>query len=896
MVRGAPDESRKADAMAKKSPQNPERERLDQHRAAWRRWGPYLSERAWGTVREDYSPGGTAWEYLPHDHARSRAYRWNEDGMAGICDDRQRLCLALALWNGEDPILKERMFGLTGNQGNHGEDVKEYWWFLDATPSHSWLRWRYHYPQRAFPYTDLVAENGRRGKLDPEYELLDTGAFDDDRYWIVEVHYAKATPDDLLMRVTARNAGPEPAELHVLPTLWLRNTWSWDFETTRPELRVEDGAVIADVDDLGRWVLRPGPGPDRRAPELLVCENETNTRRLFGIDSGTAFPKDGIGDHVIHGAPTVDPDGVGTKAAAWYRIAAGPGEEVELRLRLWQPAAQAPQEPLGRGFASLMKTRRAEADAFYAALTPEGTSDEDAMIMRQAFAGLIWSQQWYHYDVARWLEGDPAQPPPPGERQHGRNSGWRHLHAADVIIMPDPWEYPWFAAWDLAFHAIAYAHLDPGYAKDQLLLLCREWYQHPSGALPAYEWSFSDVNPPLQAWAALKIWMIDGGRDHAFLERVFLKLLVNFTWWVNVNDAAGDGLFEGGFLGLDNISAIDRSNLPPGWRLEQADATAWMGQYSLMMLALAGLLAHEDEAYEDFVVKFSEHFTAIAHAMDREGLWNEQDGLFYDQLIAPDGTVTALRIPTIVGVVPMLPAAVVDTRRLRQALTDERRALRRLQVARERGGSNVGRVRGVAGDDRVLVSIVDPAEMRQIAANLFDESEFLSPHGIRAISARLRDEPVHIPVPGGEAVVDYEPAESTSGMFGGNSNWRGPVWMPMNYLVVDHLARLGEAVGDDAHVEYPTGSGVERTIAEIADDLRQRLIGIWRRGPDGRRPVYGWVQRLQEDPEWRDNLLFFEYFHGDNGAGLGAMHQTGWTALVADLIAGRDLRRRIIER
>ncbi|GAA3220821.1 glucosidase [Dactylosporangium siamense] len=841
----------------------------------WYRWGPYLSERAWGTVREDYSGDGTAWEAFPHEHARSRAYRWSEDGLGGICDAEQRLCFGLGLWNGEDPILKERIFGLTGNEGNHGEDAKEYWWYLDAVPSHAWMRWRYHYPQRAFPYEQLVSENRRRSREEPEFELLDTGAFDEDRYWIVETDYAKADPDDLRIRVRLTNTGPEAATLHVLPTVWFRNTWSWDSEDRpRPRLAATGGATIGvEHEGLGPMVLQAAPGPDGATPRQLYCENETNAERLFGSPSVTPFPKDGINDHVVHGAPTVNPEREGTKAAFWYEVTAQPGETVSLSLRL---APKADPSAFGPKFEKVLRQRRAEADAFYADLTPPGTSAEDAMIMRQGFAGMIWGKQFYNYDVAQWLKGDPAQPPPPPGRQHGRNAGWRHLDASDIMSMPDPWEYPWFAAWDSAFHAVALAHLDPAFAKYQLVLLCREWFQHPNGAIPAYEWAFEDLNPPVQAWAALQVYQIDGRRDLQFLTRVFSKLVLNFTWWVNREDADGRNLFQGGFLGLDNIGPIDRSHLPPGYRLEQSDATAWMAFYCLNLLEMARELARHNPALDDLVVKFLEHFALISEAMRANDLWDEQDGFYYDMLRAPDGSSTPLRVRSMVGVIPLFATKALhreDFDRVRR-LSKSFAEMPAHQVLSDDGDTGLMAV-GVAAHGRA----------RRILPHLFDEESFLSPYGLRALSRWHATHPFSVELPGWTARVSYEPAESTTGMFGGNSNWRGPLWMPLNYLVLRTLEDYHTNLGDAVKIEYPTGSGRQCTAGEIAEDLRQRMLSLYRRGADGRRPAFGWVDRLQHDPNWRDNLLFYEYFHADNGAGLGAMHQTGWTGLLAELIA-----------
>jgi hypothetical protein len=880
----------------------------------WYQWGPYVSERQWGTVREDYSPDGQAWDYLPHDHARSRAYRWGEDGLAGFCDIEQRLCLALALWNGRDPILKERAFGLTGEQGNHGEDVKEYWWYLDAVPSHAWNRWRYHYPQGAFPYDELVSVNGQRGRTDPEYELMDTGVFDDDRYWIVEVHYAKAGPDDILMAIQVTNAGPEAATLHVLPTAWFRNTWSWEPGAPKPLLAAADGALAGAAGDSPAGDDSPadaaavsirhpfgvdlellaGAGPDGTAPVPLFCENETNVARLFGSAPATPYPKDGINDHVISGAPTVSPDRRGTKCAFWYQVTLAAGATAELRVRL-RPSAPAPDQPgaaaLGADFDQMIAQRRAEADEFYAELTPHGASADEAMVMRQAFAGMLWGKQLYYYDVARWLDGDPAQPPPPPGRAAGRNSRWRSFDAFDIMSMPDKWEYPWFAAWDLAFHCVALAHVDPAFAKYQLILLCREWFQHPNGALPAYEWDFGDVNPPVQAWAALEVFAVDGGRDIDFLSRVFDKLLVNFTWWVNREDALGNDLFEGGFLGLDNIGPLDRSHLPVGGTLEQSDATGWMGFYAMAMASIAMVLDRSGQRPgTDLVLKFLEHFAGIRDAIDNQGLWDPGDGMYYDRLLTPDGTAVPVKVHSMVGMIPVLAVGAVDERVLQLSLAVGKQfagLLTQAGLADPAKLAQAGRLRGTPGHQRLLLSVAGPDRLPLLAARLFDESEFLSPHGLRSLSAYHREHPYQLDVEGVRATIDYEPAESTTPMFGGNSNWRGPVWMPLNYLVISMLRRYHQFFGDDLTVEYPTGSGHQLTLGLVAADLQDRLISIFVPGHDGRRPCFGGVSRLQDDPAWRDNLVFSEYFHGDNGAGLGASHQTGWTGLIADVIRRR---------
>jgi Mannosylglycerate hydrolase MGH1-like glycoside hydrolase domain len=846
----------------------------------WYEWGPYLSERAWGTVREDYSESGDAWDSFPHDHARSRAYRWNEDGMAGISDIRHELCLALALWNGQDPILKERMFGLTGPQGNHGEDVKEYWWYLEGLPSHALLRWRYHYPQGAFPYEQLVHHG--RGLHDPELELLDTGIFDDDRYWSVDVTYAKASPTVILARIELENHGADEATLEVLPTLWFRNTWSWDRKPGRPKIE-RDGSALAVADHaLAGYRLEGAPGPDGTQPDALFCENETNAPRVFGTEPTTPYPKDGINDHVVSGAATVNPDEVGTKAALRYRVTVPGHGKAELRLRLHRPATKRKSAWAGAAFDKVVAAREADANQFYDALAPSGTSPEVMRVLRQASAGLVWSKQMYPYNVRRWLDGDLGGPPPPEAHRHGRNSNWRHLDAFDVLAMPDPWEYPWFAAWDLGFHAVAWAHLDPAFAKYQLVVLLREWFLHPNGALPAYEWNFDDVNPPVHVMAAGRVFRIDGSRDREFLERIFQKLLVNFTWWVNREDADGNNVFSGGFLGLDNISPVDRSNLPEGVTLEQADGTAWMAYYALLMLVIAIGLAQENDVYVDMVVKFLEQFVLIARALERQGLYDADDGFFYDRLVYPSGETAAVKVQTISGLLPVLPAVGLPMG-IAQHATLGRRLGRLRESWVETGGSLVGRVRQLGDESTILVSVINPDDLRRTLREFFDEAAFLSPHGLRAVSKRYEGNPYTLEGISG-AWIDYEPAESTTTMFGGNSNWRGPVWMPVNYLAIRQFTIYQRFFGDDFKLEYPTGSGQERTFGEIAQDLADRLVAIWLPGPDGRRPLYGATERLQTDPAWKDNLFFNEYFHGDNGAGLGATHQTGWTALVVDLI------------
>jgi hypothetical protein len=846
---------------------NPELERRDL--APWRRWGPYLSERAWGTVREDYSADGDAWASFPHDHARSRAYRWSEDGLGGICDDHQLLCLAFALWNGRDPILKERIFGLSGHEGNHGEDAKEYWWYLDSTPTHSWMRWRYVYPQVAFPYEDLVAENARRDRRAPEYELLDTGVFDEDRYWDVTVDYAKAGPDDICLRVRARNAGPQEATLHLLPTLWFRNRWSWDPERERPQIRERDCGLQAEDATLGTMTLT-GSG----VPEALFCDNETNLRRLYGT-RGPLYPKDGINDHVVAGLATVDPQRTGTKAALWYRLEVPAGQTAEVRLRL----APGPGD-LGEAWQATMTAREHEADAFFGALAPVATTQE-ALVMRQAFAGMLWSKQFYHYDVERWLSGDPGQPPPPAARLQGRNAHWRHVSNHDIVSMPDKWEYPWFAAWDLAFHCVALAHVDPELAKQQLRLITREWYMHANGQLPAYEWNFGDVNPPVHALAALAVYELDGGRDRIWLERVFHKLLLGFTWWANVKDPQGDHIFGGGFLGMDNVGPFDRSApAPEGLVLEQADGTGWMALYCLSMLEIAIVLAADDPAYEDVAVKFFEHFTLISEAINDRGLWDEADGFYYDRLRRPrDGATWSVRVRSMTGLIPLFAVAVADAGTT-EALPEFGRRVAEFLDARPEYRAAVQ----TAGSATML-ALVGEDRLPRILERLADETEFLSPHGIRSLSAAYRDRPFEFWADGEiSSSIDYEPAESATPLFGGNSNWRGPIWFPVNYLVIAALERFARRYGDTLRVEFPRGSGKRLAVHEIAVDVAERLVSIFLEDGAGRRPCFGAQRRFQEDTDWHDALLFHEYFHGDDGTGLGASHQTGWTGLVADMV------------
>ena len=857
------------------------------HPGPWKELGPYLSERAWGSVREDYSADGDAWRSFPHDHARSRAYRWSEDGLAGVCDLGQRLCLALAFWNGQDEILKERIFGLTNGEGNHGEDAKEYWWYADATPTASWLRWRYHYPQQAFPYARLREENARRGRTDREFELVDTGIFDAGRYWQIDAAYAKASPRDLCLRVRVHNAGPDAATLHVLPTLWFRNTWSWESGSPRPSIHAStpldvsgSACAIAEHAELGRWRIAAGPHPDGRAPELLFCDNETNFPRVDGTAAATPYPKDGIHDHVVHGAATVNPARTGTKLACWYRLDAAAGATLEIRLRL--DAADGATPDLGADFEQTLRDREREADAYYAVLRPAGTPDAEFAVMRSAFAGMVWSQQFYHYDVERWLDGDPTQPAPPPERRTGRNAEWRHLDNRDVLAMPDKWEYPWYASWDLAFHAVVLAHIDASAAKHQLLLLCREWYMHPNGQIPAYEWAFGDVNPPVHAWAVLAVFRISGGSDFEFLARAFHKLLINFTWWINRKDALGDNLFEGGFLGLDNIGPFDRSAMLPGEVLEQSDGTAWMAKFCLNMLEMALRLAARDRSYEDVALKFFEHFASIAAAMDE--LWDEDDGFYYDRLRKPDGSTLPVRARSMVGLLPLFAAVELDASLWSQLpgfrdrarwFLDHKPHLTRFAHAFEQGG----RPR--------LVALVDEARLRRVLARMLDESEFLSPYGLRSLSRYHREHPLILDLGACQARLDYEPAESACGIFGGNSNWRGPVWFPLNFLALESLRHLHACLGESFTVEVPTGSGARAHLGSVADEIERRLLRLFVPDANGQRPALGPHPLFRSDPAWRGPILFHEYFHGDTGEGLGASHQTGWTALAGVLIATR---------
>lgn len=873
-----------------------ESEERTQH---WKRWGPYLSERAWGTVREDYSPGGTAWESLSHDHARSRAYRWNEDGIGGICDRHQVICFALSLWNGRDPILKERLFGLTGNEGNHAEDVKEQYFYLDSTPTHSYMRFLYKYPQAEFPYAQLVAENRRRGRGTREFELVDTGVFRDGRYFDVFVDYAKASPEDILIHIQVANRGPEVASIHVLPTIWFRNTWLWGDRDPKPRLRLVDhlpshvnpdrqiAAIELQHFQYGtRWLACDG------APEVLFTENETNYHRLWGIENGTSFVKDGINDYIVNGKlKGVNPNQFGTKASPVYRLEIAPGEVASVRLRLFDSTANG--DLFGRKFDEIFLERRMEADEFYDSVIPKSACGDNRCVMRQALAGMLWSKQFYHYVVKDWLQGDPGFPEPPRSRYYGRNAEWGHIYNADVISMPDKWEYPWYAAWDLAFHTVALALVDSDFAKDQLALMLREWYMHPSGQLPAYEWAFNDVNPPVHAWAVWRVYKMEKKRrgvgDRTFLQRAFHKLLLNFTWWVNRKDTEGRNVFQGGFLGLDNVGIFDRSApLPTGGFIQQADGTGWMAMYSLNLLAIALELALEDPAYEDVASKFWEHFLYIANAINNLGdgklaMWHEQDGFYYDVLCTPDGAQLPLRIRSMVGLIPLFAVQTLETdwvkrfqgfKRRMDWFIDHRPDLTR----------NVASMTAEGCGERRLLSILNPNQLRRVMRVMLDEREFLSPYGIRSLSRAHCDQPYRLYVNGSEHSVGYEPAESRTGVFGGNSNWRGPIWFPVNYLIIESLQKFHHYFGDDFKVECPTGSGQMMTLWEVATELSRRLISIFLPRNDGTRPVNGSNSEFAHDPHWRDLVLFYEYFHGDNGSGLGASHQTGWTGLVAKLI------------
>ncbi len=885
----------------------------------WKRWGPYLSERQWGTVREDYSADGSAWEFFPFEHAHGRTYRWGEDGLGGISDRHQMICFALALWNERDPILKERLFGLTGNQGNHGEDVKEQYFYLDSTPTHSYMRMLYKYPQAEFPYQQLLEENHKRGRSEPEFELLDTGVFHENRYFDVFIEYAKSDWEDILVRITAHNRGPEPANLHILPTLWFRNTWSWGKDLRRPTLRRAADTprgVCVEVEHWlygKRWLLSAG------RPELLFTENETNYVKLFNYRERVPYVKDAFHEYVIHGnKQAVNPALNGTKVAAHSAFHLAPGQSATLRLRLtdldpqgsldpelpWPGSNAAPGQrtttlaALAPGdfevaFDAIFTQRMNEADEFYDSRIPRTLSEDARMVVRQAYSGMLWSKQFYHYDVETWLTGDPAGPTPPAQRWKGRNKDWTHLYNDDVLSMPDKWEYPWFAAWDLAFHCIPLAIVDTDYAKEQLILLLREWYMHPNGQLPAYEWAFGDVNPPVHAWAAWRVYKIErrlrGVADREFLEKVFHKLLLNFTWWVNRKDPDGHNIFQGGFLGLDNIGVFDRSQpLPTGGHLEQSDGTSWMGMYCLNMMAIALELAKDDMAYEDVASKFFEHFVHIAHAMndigtDGRSLWDEADGFYYDLLHLPNGDEHFIRIRSMVGLIPLFAVETLEPEVI-DRLAGFKRRMQWFIDNHEDVPEHIEMTQRSARGVRRLLSLANRKQLKRVLRRMLDEQEFLSPHGIRALSRYHLDHPYEVQVNGHISRVDYEPAESTAGLFGGNSNWRGPVWFPLNYLLIESLQKFHHYYGQDFKVPFPTYSNNDVDLWQVASEISRRLTRLFLRDTNGCRPFTGNNDLFNKDPYWRDLILFYEYFNGDNGAGLGASHQTGWTGLVAKLL------------
>ena len=879
---------------------NAEQKRLaesDAREKHWKRWGPYLSERAWGTVREDYSPDGSAWDYFPHDHARSRAYRWNEDGIAGISNRQQNICFAVAMWNGKDPILKERLFGLTGSEGNHGEDVKELYYYLDSTPTHSYMKYLYKYPQSEFPYEHLIVENRNRNKLEREFELMDTGIFDDDRYFDVFVEYAKADVEDILIRITAANRGPEAATIYLLPTVWFRNTWTLKGHEADRTLRGDANVIEIDCETPGRRFLQFDG-----SPELLFTENETNNERLFGAANRTPYVKDAFHRYVVNGeSGAVNPNNAGTKAAANYKLTIPANSEVVLKMRLTDKAISREDAKTAKktdsalnDFDSIFKQRIAEADEFYDAIADGNLSDDARSVQRQAFAGLLWSKQFYHYVVKDWVDGDPAFPAPAESRRHGRNKEWKHLYNSDVISMPDKWEYPWYAAWDLAFHTLPIAIVDPQFAKEQLMLMLREWYMHPNGQIPAYEWAYGDVNPPVHAWAALRVYQIEkkrtGRGDRKFLARVYQKLLLNFTWWVNRKDAEGKNVFEGGFLGLDNIGVFDRSQpLPIGGKLVQSDGTSWMAMYCLNMLAIALELSREDDSYEDLASKFFEHFIYISDAMNNLGddnlsLWDDADGFYYDVLHMHEKHYNMpLKVRSMVGLIPLFAVATIEPDIL-EALPNFKRRLQWFIDNRPDLTGNINCARTPGQGERRLLAVAYRDRLESVLKFMLDENEFLSPHGIRAVSRYHAFAPYVLHVNGNEHRVDYEPAESSSGLFGGNSNWRGPIWFPVNYLLIESLQKFHHYYGDDFKIECPTGSGTMMNLWEVSQELSRRMSHIFLRNGDGRRPVFGDSEKYQTDPHFRDHVLFYEYFHGDNGSGVGASHQTGWTGLVAKLL------------
>lgn len=859
--------------------------------AHWKRWGPYLSERAWGTVREDYSASGAAWDYFPHDHARSRVYRWNEDGLAGFCDRHQQICFALALWNEQDAILKERLFGLTGQEGNHAEDVKEYYYYLDNTPTHSYMKYLYKYPHTAFPYQELLQQNLHRNKHQPEFELLDTGIFDENRYFDIYVEYAKADVEDMLICITVHNRGPEPAPLHVLPTIWFRNDWSWSEGIEPPVLQISEDSYSVQIEHQKYGTRRLYA---ENNPALLFTENATNVSRLFNVENSSPYVKDSINDYIVQGShESVNPACTGTKAAAHYKVMIPPGESKVFRLRFTDQHLDAVKGEPWNGFSDLLRTRRNEADAFYSKIIPDELSEDNKQIMRQAFAGMLWSKQFYHYAVEQWLKGDVTMPAPPNERKTGRNRQWPHLYNRDVISMPDAWEYPWYATWDLAFHCLPLAQIDADFAKEQLILVLREWYMHPNGQLPAYEWALGDVNPPVHAWAAWRVYKMEekrvGIQDRVFLERVFHKLMLNFTWWVNRKDFEDNNLFQGGFLGLDNIGIFDRSApLPTGGHLEQSDGTSWMAMYCLNMLSIALELSSKDPAYEDVASKFWEHFMYIAHAMNNMGdnhmsMWDEEDGFYYSLLHTPDDRHIPMKVRSMVGLIPLFAVDTLEPGCLSR-LPDFKRRMEWFIENRPDLTRNLASMTLEGIGERRLLSILRPDQLRRVLTIMLDEEEFLSPYGLRSLSKYHQNNPFIMHVDGTEYRVDYTPAESVTRMFGGNSNWRGPVWFPLNYLIIESLQKYHHYFGDDFQIECPTGSGCMMTLGEVARDLSRRLSRLFVKDENGQRPVYGSTPVMQNDPHWRDHILFYEYFHGDTGIGLGASHQTGWTGLVAKLL------------
>jgi hypothetical protein len=868
---------------------NPERQRLaevDARQQVWRKWGPYVSERQWGTVREDYSDNGDAWNYLTHEHARSRAYRWGEDGIGGFCDAKQHLCLAVALWNGKDPILKERMFGLSNREGNHGEDVKELYYYVDAVPTYSYARMLYKYPQAAFPYDLLVQENARRDRQQPEFEIIDTGIFDDDRYFDVNIEYAKAGAEDILMRLTVLNRGPDEAPIHVLPQLWFRNTWSWFTDRPKPALERDGARVVVKHETFGAYAIHFDE-PD----EIKFCENETNAARLYGSDETGGFYKDGFHDYLIDGRESAVSADKGTKVAGIYRRMVPAGGSTTIRVRL----SLAPSSPAPfADFEQIFAARKEEADAFYAELQSKVLDEDLRRIQRQAFGGVLWSKQYFYYDVTEWLDGDPAQPKPSKARHKGRNRAWAHASMEDVVSMPDKWEFPWFAAWDWAFHLTTLAHLDLEDAKHQLILLGQAWYMHPNGQLPAYEWNFSDVNPPVHAWAALNLYeaerKLKGKGDRRFLEQAFTKLLLNFTWWVNRKDPNGLNVFEGGFLGMDNIGVFDRSGpLPVEGALVQSDGTSWMAMYCLNMLRIALELAQQDDAYQDIATKFFEHFLMIGGAMTNLGgeglsLWDDADNFFYDWIVPISGEATPLRVRSLVGLVPAFAVTTIEAALLQNlpSFTRQRDWFLRYRPKLAVLVSSLDRP---GADGTRLIAIARTFRSSKVLARVLDKDEFLSDYGIRSLSRYHLDHPFVFDAGNFHSEVRYSPAESESDLFGGNSNWRGPIWMPINYLFIESLNKYAKYFGDSFRVECPVGSGELLPLKEIADELRNRLINIFRRDKDGRRPVFGDCEKMQTDPHFKDYILFHEYYHGDTGRGLGASHQTGWSALVANMIA-----------